>query len=80
MKMASGLVRRTVEAEDSLVVAASASTTADPVSIPIVPLAVLVVPVDFAGADDVECDGLGHGLLYTYCSGAPLQVVAAEAS
>lgn len=37
------------------------------------------VPLDCSVADDEreddEDDGLGHGLLYTNCSGAPLQAV-----
>jgi hypothetical protein len=38
-----------------------------------VPLVVGVA--DGAREEDVEGDGLGHALLYTNCSGAPVQVV-----
>lgn len=83
--------RRAVEAEVLLLVAnAALLTTEDPA--PTVVLAVFSVPavavLDRAGADDgaddeaddEEGDGLGHAFLYTNCSGAPLQVVAALAS
>jgi hypothetical protein len=42
---------------------------------PVVPVPPTVVVVDELG-DEVS-DGLGHKLLYTYCSGAPLQVPTA---
>jgi hypothetical protein len=76
-----------VESEVLLLVANAALLTTE-VPAPTVVLAVLSVPavpvLDRAGADDEaddeEGDGLGHALLYTNCSGAPLQVVAALAS
>lgn len=50
------------------------------VPVPVVPVPVVPVPLERAVADDEreddEGDGLGHTLLYTNCSGAPLQVVA----
>lgn len=75
---------RPTGAEFSLVVVEPVVLTA--VSVPLEPVPALVVesgvvdavplPLERSVADDKsEDDGLGHKLLYTNCSGAPLQVV-----
>jgi hypothetical protein len=55
-----------------------AALVVEPEIVPAVP-----VPPEFSVADDDteddEVDGLGHKLLYTNCSGVPLQVVTDSA-
>lgn len=52
-----------------------AALVVEPVAAPAVPVPLARSMADDEWEDD-EGDGLGHMLLYTNCSGAPLQVVA----
>lgn len=66
-----------------LVAAPAVSVPLEPAAAPVVePVVALVVPVPLERSvadnerEDDEVDGLGHKLLYTNCSGSPLQAVA----
>lgn len=81
--IANGLVSETpVGAEFSLLViepmAAAAAAAVEPEVVPAVPVTIERSVADDERKDD-EGDGLGHKLLYTNCSGSPLQEVADSA-